>query len=41
MGAQRKVQRGGGAAGKTRTGAPQNGQNEPHCHPKEARATGG
>jgi len=30
-----------GEAGKTRTAAPQNGQIEPHYHPKEARATCG
>ncbi len=28
-------------AGKTSTAAPQNGQNEPHYHPQEARATCG
>jgi hypothetical protein len=29
----------GAAPGKTSTAAPQNGKNEPHYHPKGARAT--
>jgi hypothetical protein len=28
-------------AGKTSTASPQNGENEPHCHPKEASTTCG